>query len=442
MESTAYSRRRVLKKMGSAAAAAAFFPVLSACSSSSSTPESLAAVTDLGDASINAVVRGSFIPSFNQLTADLAARWEQERNATISLDLREDWRDAAAQIAQARSGPDLSLVTGNAPHLHSSRLVDVTDLAERIGEALGGWTSAARDTCVVDGVWRAIPWSTTRHALVVRTDLLLEVGAPFPTTYDDLIEAAVRLDDNGAPPIGLTMSDVAPADSAALAYGMLWAHGGQELTPDGRVALDSEGTRAALATFAQLSLVNAEGTFEWGHPDNNDAYLAGEIAITQNPSSIYLTALERNLPLAEHTHHIPLPTGPAGAFQLPEIDSLAVFRHSPDAVAAMDWIEFASQGPTLVDRESQSLAFHSPVVLGLDDDPRMPWNTDQQLEGLSSTAAEGRTAGWPLPPSLEAGLVYENNSIVNMFAAVGSGQMTARSAIAAATEELRRVYET
>ena len=170
---------------------------------------------------------------------------------------------------------------------------------------------------MVDGVWRAIPWSTTRHALVVRTDLLLEVGAPFPTTYDDLIEAAVRLDDNGAPPIGLTMSDIAPADSAALAYGMLWAHGGQELTPDGRVALDSEGTRAALATFAQLSLVNAEGTFEWGHPDNNDAYLAGEIAMTQNPSSIYLTALERNLPLAEHTHHVPLPTGPCLLYTSP-----------------------------------------------------------------------------------------------------------------------------
>ena len=88
------------------------------------------------------------------------------------------------------------------------------------------------------------------------------------------------------------------------------------------------------------------------------------------------------------------------------------------------------------------MCIRDSLVLGLDDDPNMPWNTDSRLLGLSSTAAEGRMPGWPLPPSIEAGLVYDNNSIVSMFAAAGSGEMTPQEAMTTASEELRRVYET
>ena len=96
----------------------------------------------------------------------------------------------------------------------------------------------------------------------------------------------------------------------------------------------------------------------------------------------------------------------------------------------------------MVARAKESLAFHSPPVIGLDDDPDLPWNIDERLAGYSSSAAEGRMPGWPQPPGLEAGLVYENRSIVNMFRAVGTGEMTAPAAMATAAEELRLVYET
>ena len=194
--------------------------------------------------------------------------------------------------------------------------------------------------------------------------------------------------------------------------------------------------------FAELSAVSAPRALDFGHPDNNDAYLAGEVAITQNPSSIYLRALEIDQSLAERTTHQALPAGPAGQFQLPEIGSLAIFDHSPDQMAALDWVRFVTTGPVMVERASESLAFHAPPVLGLDNDPAMPWNTDDRLLGLSSTAAQGRMPGWPMQPSIEAGLVYDNYSIVKMFYAVGSGDMTPQAAMATAAEELARVYET
>ena len=108
----------------------------------------------------------------------------------------------------------------------------------------------------------------------------------------------------------------------------------------------------------------------------------------------------------------------------------------------MDWIEFANRSEALIERARESFAFHSPLVSGLDDDPEMPWRTDLRLEGMTSGLAEGRMPGWPMPPSIEAALVYQNASIVNMFNAVGSGDMTVSAAVSTATEQLRRVYET
>lgn len=424
----------------SALGAGLALPLLAACAGSS--PQTLAFGQDLDGAALGVVLRASFIPAVEQHTRGLTSQWQAERNASIDVELSSEWREIAAKTAEARRGADVAELFGNTPHLLSERLVDVSHLAERIGETLGGWSDAARDSCMVDGVWRAIPWSLTWHALVSRTDLLREVGAGEPDSYDDLLDVAVRLHDAGAPPVGFTMGESGPNDSATLAYNLLWSFGGHEVDESGRVALDSSATLAAVEYFANLALVNAAGAFDYSEVGNNDAYLAGEIAITQNASSIYWKAQELDLPIAATINHVPFPTGPAGRIQLPEVNSLGIFRHSPEPTAALDLIEFLTSGNVMVERARESLAFHVPPVSGLDDNPTMPWTQDARLAGLSASRSEGRMPGWPLPPSLEAGLVYENRSIVNMFGAVGRQQMSPAEAVRTAAEELRRVYET
>ena len=307
----AQSRRTLLKHLGASAAVAGLTsPLLAACGQSSA-PESLALTNQLDGASLEVLLRGSFIPTFDELTLGLVGEWESQRDVTIDLQLSQVWREIVLDIARDRRGADMAAVHGNQPHVLSEQLIDVSDLAESLGDALGGWADVARATCVVDGVWRAVPWSTTRHALVVRTDLLDEVGATIPTTYEELLDAAIRLHDDGAPPVGITMSNEGPSDSSAIAYGMLWSFGGQEVSSDGRVALDSSETRAALRYFAELSAVNVEGALHFTHPDNNDAYLAEEISITQNPSSILLKGLELGLPFTDHIMHCLLYTSPS-----------------------------------------------------------------------------------------------------------------------------------
>ncbi len=415
-------------------------PLMSACSSSS--PSTLAFDANLGGAVVEAILRGSFIPALDDHTRALGARWEESRDATLSLNLSDGWREFARKTANDRRGADVAELFSNAAHVLSGRLVDVSDLAERIGEKLGGWSEVARSGCVVDGVWRSVPWSMTYHSLVTRTDLFDQVGAALPATYDELLEAATLLHEAGAPSVGFTMGEEGPNDSAALAYAMLWSFGGQEVDESGRVALDSAATKQALDYFAELGAVNDRDALGYTEVGNNNAFLEGQISMTQNASSIYWRAVELGLPMASSIQHLAMPAGPAGRFRLPELNSLAVYRHSEELTAALDWIEFATDEEVMVERADVSEAFHVPPAPGLDGHPSMPWVGNRILGAFATSAAEGRMPGWPLPPSLEAGLVYENRSIVNMFRAVGRGDQNSAEAARTAAEELRRVYET
>lgn len=437
------SRRWVLTRSLGALGAGLSLPLLASCSDEP--PSSLALDSngaDLGSATIDVLLRGSFIPAVDEHTEELVRRWQDERNASMSLDLSGTWREDGRKIARERRGADVAELFGNAPHILADRLVDVSELAERIGDELGGWNEVARSGCVVDGVWRAIPWSITHHGLVTRTDILDDFGIQTPETYGDLLEVASLLDEGGAPPIGLTMGEAGPNDSAVLAYSLLWSFGGQEVDDRGVVAIDSEQTRQALSYFGELVQFNAPGALSYGEAENNDAFLSGQISMTQNASSIYWRAKNVDPTLARSIEHVRLPEGPAGRFLLPELNSLVVFRHSDEQVAALDWIDFVMSSSLLIDRAVVSEAFHVPAVGALDESPKMPWVADPKLAALATSANEGRLPGWPLAPSIEAGLVFENHSIVQMFEAVGSGAMSPNEAARTAADELRRVYET
>lgn len=414
------------------------------CAGSGAPPQDLAfAASDYAGARLAAILRRAFIPEVNELTRSLSRQWSEESNATIVLSMLDDWREKYAEVAQDRKGEDIAELFGNSPHLYSDRLVDVSELAEEVGAGSGGWISAAVDAARVDGVWRAVPWAYTGHAINFRVGLLDDVGVEMPRTYDDLLEAATRLRDAGLPRAGFTMSHAAPNDSANLAYSMLWSFGGQEVDKTGkRVVLDSSGTREALRFYRELAEVSDRRALTFTEGGNNDAFLDGTISMTQNASSIYWRALNEFPDIAADMDHVRYPSGPNGAHQLLELNSLAVMKHSQNTEAAIDWIRFITQPEQIRLRAASSLAFFSPPLTDFLDDPAMPWNTDKRLAGMKGLGDGGHMSGWPAPATKEASLVYRNSSIVNMFLNVAIGSQSVTEAVNTASHELRRVYET
>ncbi len=209
-----------------------------------------------------------------------------------------------------------------------------------------------------------------------------------------------------------------------------------------RVVLDSDATRAALKYFMALSEVSSSLAPQFDELTNNTAFLESQISMTQNATSIYWNASQDKRDLAAVMNHARYPEGPAGTHQLAEINLIAIFNHTRNEAAAKDWIRFMMQGDQRRSKSIESSLFFAPPLAKFSDDHQMPWNTEQKFAGFRSSADAVRGPGWPGPASVEGSLVYANGSILRMFQAVGNGTMAVNEAISAASNELRRVYET
>ncbi len=432
------SRRSALKFLGLPAGAW----LLSACGSA--VPASELTFSDgFAGARIRAIMRNTFIDELNVHARELGSRWSGIRDAVIEFDFSDDWRELYTATARAREGADLAELFGSGPHLLSDRLMDLSTLAEEIGEAQGGWMNAARDVAMVDGVWRGIPWAFTAQAINSRRDLLEQVNADAVETYDQLLDVATTLRDELLPLAAFSMSPNAPNDSASFAYSLLWSFGGQEVDEvTGRVALDSGATRAALDYFKLLTEVSDRRSLSFTEGGNNAAFLRGEIAMTQNASSIYWRALQEKSELVDLIDHLPYPAGPNGYHQLLEMNTLAVFEHSRNADVASDFIRYATTSKSLRDRSNLSLSFFGPPLLDRIEDPAMVWNTNPVFSQLKGSNESGHVAGWPAKSTTEAGLVFQNATLVKMFRSVGLGEASINEAVFTASHALRRVYET
>ena len=85
----------------------------------------------------------------------------------------EDLRPKAAVAANVGAGPDIIISTDEQPQLYPDKLLDVSDLAEYLGQKYGGWFEVCPQYCMHEGRWIAIPtgvagapWCTAKACCV------------------------------------------------------------------------------------------------------------------------------------------------------------------------------------------------------------------------------------------------------------------------------------
>ena len=101
---------------------------------------------------------------------------------------------------QSGSGADVIQMLWNWPHLYASGLVDVSDVAEPIGRAQGGYYDVFTSTAKVGGRWLAVPHGTGGNAIAYRRSWHAELGVKaFPKTWDEWREVGKKLKAKGKP---------------------------------------------------------------------------------------------------------------------------------------------------------------------------------------------------------------------------------------------------
>ena len=134
------TRRGIIRTAGLGAAAAALSPFMGmarAASQAMFTPEA--------GAEISLLRWKRFVQSeedaFLKIVADFTAKTGVKVNvASESLDDVQPKASVAANVGQ---GPDIVWGLYSLPHLFPDKLVDLTDLADSLGKAHGGWVEAA-----------------------------------------------------------------------------------------------------------------------------------------------------------------------------------------------------------------------------------------------------------------------------------------------------------
>src|ERR1700722_6590993 len=228
-------------------------------------------------------------PFIQQCQKDLGIKLTVE---TINAN---DIQARVTSAIQSGAGPDIFYLLQNWPQLYGQSCADVSDLADEIGKAQGGFYDICKTVATMGGKWIGVPYCVGGGLVAYRKSWLAEAGSPdgFPKDWDTYRTVGKKLKAAGHP-YGQTAGHTF-GDAPGWWYPYLWSWGGKEVEADGKtVVLNSketlESVKFAVALWKETM---DEGGLAWDDTSNNRAFLSGSISATNNSASIYLEAKKK-----------------------------------------------------------------------------------------------------------------------------------------------------
>jgi multiple sugar transport system substrate-binding protein len=380
-----------------------------------------------------------YVPRSDVVLREQAATFSKDAGVKVTIDTIPHAHIAAKLVgeAQAGVGHDVILLRNVQTALHKDTLMVMDDLAAELAGKYGQWYDVGRLAEFLDGHWRAIPWFYVSAGITYRTDLFQQVGEPPSDSYDDLLRAGRKLKKIGHP-IGFAISQ--SGDSTRTLYPILWSFGARYVEEDGKtVAINSPATAAAVEYVKELynDCMTPE-VLSWDDASNNRFMLSGKGSWTRNAISIYVSAKEKNMPVADKFDHTIPPRGPERRLGVLAYHSLGVWKFSKNQDVAKEWIRFLFQPGNFNPWIEATGGFSQPLLPAFDENPI--WRSDPKLKALIGFGKYATIDCWPGPATAAAAQTFNTHIIANMFAKAVTGTST-KEAIAWAESELRRIYE-
>lgn len=457
------SRRRFLSIVGSASAAA----MLAACGTATTpapsgggTPAGTGAQTAptavpqvaTGGGELTYLTWTNFVPEMDTALDKLGAEWGEKNKVTVKIEhinINDIPTRRAAAVA-ARSGPDLMWDTQNWPVLFKDNLADVTEVVDELGKANGGWYDFTKQFANADGKWRSVPNSVGTGAFVHRTDLFKQNNVTAPKTWDEFMKAAATMKKAGKP-FGQALGH-SFGDPPGFWYPWLWSHGGKEVAEDGKtVIINSPETVSSLERAIELYKTGlVEAGIAWDDTSNNRSYLAEEISCTSNGSSIYFVmgqnaaktpADEAAKRLFANSDHFAMPAGPKGTYTLGGLYSVGIMGYSKQINAAKDFMRWYMDPARFTSWLDSGKGYLVGAAKTFENAP--VFKTDPKMKPFLENFVGDKVKwlGWPGPLSAAAYRVFNNQTIVDMYAKACIGEFNPKAAATWAEGQLKTVYK-
>ncbi len=356
----------------------------------------------------------------------------------------EDLRPQTAVIANTGGGADMVFGWAIDPFLYETKLVDMNDLADYLGKKYGGWFDIAKlyGTRWKTDEWHSLPIGGGTGPTVYRQSWVKDAGYDrIPDKLDDFLVLCQKLKQAGHP-CGFSLGH-AVGDANGFCEWALWSHNAKVVDETGRIALDSKETIDALKYITELYKTMIPGTIAWNDSGNNKAYAAGQIGLTFNGVSIYYVLKNSPDPnlqaMAKDTMHQAVPQGLAKRSPMTAGPMQAMlFKHSKYPNAAKEYVRFMMEAPQYGPWLANCLGYWSEPLKSY---AKMKfWTDDPKLAPYANAMDTIYYDGYAGPVSAAASAVVANYTVVDMFAAVATGNSTPEAAAKSAARQAERYY--
>ncbi|MBC7601326.1 MAG: carbohydrate ABC transporter substrate-binding protein [Ramlibacter sp.] len=355
----------------------------------------------------------------------------------------EDVRPKAAVAANTGAGPDIILSTNDDANLYPDKLLDVTDVAEYLGKKYGGWYPAAQQFLKPDGKkWIGLGLGAAGSMMVYRTSMLKAAGFDsFPKDTAGFLTMMKALHAKNTPG-GMALGN-ATGDGLWCNW-LVWSHGGKLVDANNKVVIDSPETQKALEYGKELYATFIPGTLSWLDPNNNKAFLDGQVSVTNNGISIYYAAKNSTDPkikeIASDINHASFPIGPVG---VPTESHLffnqMVMKYTKYPQAAKAFLQYMMEWEQFDPWLSAAGGYIAAPLAG--NEKSAVWTVDPKNTPYRDSVKNLRPAGYAGKLGYASAGAGADFIMVNMVAEAISGSKTPKEAMERAQKRAERYYK-
>ncbi len=385
-----------------------------------------------------------FVQGDEDVWAENTRKFTQLTGVEVRVDAEgwEDVRPKAAVAANVGSGPDIIISTMEDAHQYPDKLVDVTDVANYLGNKYGGWFDSAKAYGMEGKKWVAIMMGAAGNAVVYRDSHVKAAG--FDTVPKDMagfLKLCQALKAKGTP-AGFALGN-ATGDSS-WTHWLVWAHGGKLVDAKNNVVINSPETIAALEYSKQLYETFIPGTLSWLDPNNNKAFLDGQLSLTANGISVYYAAKTSPDPklqeMAKDIQHAYFPVGLDGKpRELNLVFPMMIFKYSKFPNAAKAYLQFMMEREQYVPWQQASIGYVCHPLAGYESSPF--WTADPKNTPYRDCMKNMTPNGYAGTLGYASAACVADFIIPNMVAEAASGSKTPKEAAERAQKRAERYYK-
>jgi multiple sugar transport system substrate-binding protein len=278
--------------------------------------------------------------------------------------------------------------------------------------------------------------------MVYRESMLKAAGInAFPKDTAGFLSMFKALKDKNTPG-GMALGNA--TGDCGWTHWLIWAFGGKIVDKDNKVVIDSPETIKALEYSKELYATFIPGTLSWLDPNNNKAFLDGQISVTNNGISIYYAAKNSTDPkvkeMAADINHASFPIGPVGVpTEYHLFFNQMIMKYTKYPKAAKEFLRFMMEADQFNAWLQGGGGYVSQPLRAYEANP--VWTIDPKHTPYRDATKNLRPAGYAGKLGYASAGAGADFIVQNMVAEAASGSKTPKEAAERAQKRAERYYK-